>query len=115
MVKLTSQTHRRVVATTLGWLGLALAACGSSSGPDYFADTWTWNGTDWHQEHPAHSPPPRVGPAVGFDPSTGKILLFGGHSDRVFTDTWTWDGHDWTEEHLLLSPPPLSGIFDVVT
>jgi hypothetical protein len=115
MVKLTSGTHRRVVATTLGWLGLVLVACGSSAGPNYVADTWTWNGTDWHQEHPAHSPPPRVWPAVGFDPATGKILLFGGHGDQVFTDTWTWDGHDWTEEHPSLSPPPLSGSFDVVT
>lgn len=93
----------------------AMVACGSPSAPDYFADTWTWNGTDWHQEHPTHSPPPRVSPAVGFDPTTGKILLFGGHSDRVFTDTWTWDGRDWTEEHPSVSPPGLGGSFDVVT
>ena len=33
---------------------------GSPSGQgDVVGDTWVWDGTQWTEEHPAHSPPAR--------------------------------------------------------
>jgi hypothetical protein len=61
-------------------------------------DTWTWDGTDWTQQFPAHSPPRRIGMGMAFDAATGQVVLFGGNgrSSTLLNDTWTWNGTDWT-------------------
>jgi hypothetical protein len=46
-----------------------------------FGDTWSWDGTDWTQLTPAHSPPPRFDPAMTYDAALGQIVLFGGVGD----------------------------------
>jgi hypothetical protein len=67
----------------------------------YFQDTWTWDGQQWHQESPAHSPNPRARAAMAFDERHGVTVMFGGEGETTTYDaTWTWDGTDWT----LLSP-----------
>jgi hypothetical protein len=71
------------------------------------ADTWTWDGTDWTELHPATSPPGRYYASVAYDAARGQVVLFGGTGDGfAMGDTWTWDGSTWTEQHPATSPPP---------
>jgi hypothetical protein len=66
--------------------------------------TWTWNGSDWSQQHPAHSPKPRFFASAAYDPAVGKVILFGGkiyglappNTELVNNELWGWDGTDWT-------------------
>jgi hypothetical protein len=69
-------------------------------------DTWTWNGTNWTQQHPTNSPPARWLAAMTYDAATGYALLFGGHGSSIFGDTWKWDGTNWTNLSPRTSPPP---------
>src|SRR2546430_6822932 len=41
-------------------------------------DTWTWDGCRWTQAKPATSPPGRSFGNLASDPSSGKVILFGG-------------------------------------
>jgi N-acetylneuraminic acid mutarotase len=83
-------------------------------------DTWTWDGTNWTERNPIHTPPARYSAAMSFDGN--KVLLFGGciescpsvgAGDPAFgafgTDTWTWDGSDWTLQTTASFPPPRAG------
>jgi hypothetical protein len=65
---------------------------GTSNEPAY-ADTWTWNGTTWTQQHPAASPPGGFGVVMAYDAATGTVVLFGGfHSKQrpALDNTWAW-------------------------
>jgi hypothetical protein len=73
------------------------------------SDTWTWDGTDWTQHFPAHSPTPRSGMGMAYDAARGQVVLFGGSSEDVVGDTWTWDGTDWTQHTPAHSPTPRYG------
>ncbi|HLX57281.1 MAG TPA: kelch repeat-containing protein, partial [Ktedonobacteraceae bacterium] len=86
------------------------------SGQDYTGappldDTWSWNGSTWTRLHPAHSPGPRDGAAIAYDPTTRQVVLFGGISNAntggtpILGDTWTWNGSDWMRQHPVNSPP----------
>lgn len=64
----------------------------------YFADTWTFDGTNWTQLTPANSPPPRRNHAMAYDPFRQRVVLIGGENGpTTFDDTWEWDGVDWTQ------------------
>jgi Galactose oxidase, central domain len=77
----------------------------------FFGDTWTWDGTVWTKEHPAHSPSRRSNLGVAYDAADGQVVLFGGYSAGVYLrDTWTWDGSDWTKQHPAHSPSPRAEI-----
>jgi putative cell wall-binding protein len=75
--------------------------------------TWTWDGGNWTQLHPANSPSPRLYQAVAYDGATKQVVLFGGdlsHATPVVasdgaTDTWTWNGVNWTLQHPATAPP----------
>jgi Galactose oxidase, central domain len=55
-------------------------------------DTWTWDGTDWTQRTPAHSPAVRENPAMAYDAGHAQVVLFGGAREGGYLgDTWTWD------------------------
>jgi hypothetical protein len=73
-------------------------------------DTWTWNGTDWTQQHPRHHPSARTANGLAYDPATGSVVLFGGELalpfGNVSGETWTWDGRDWKQQHGHESPSP---------
>jgi hypothetical protein len=75
--------------------GLVLLFGGSVLGnpPDLMghpvSDTWIWDGSNWSQQSPAHSPPARLTPALAYS-ATGQTVMFGGLSDQVFSDTWVW-------------------------
>jgi hypothetical protein len=75
-------------------------------------DTWTWDGTDWTQRSPVHSPPARYEPGMAYSASDQRIVLFGGLDSSQFQtlgDTWTWDGTDWTRQSPLHSPVARNG------
>lgn len=51
-----------------------------------------WDGTNWADRTPAQVPPPRMRSSLAFDPTLGRVLLYGGE----FNDLWAWDGTAWT-------------------
>ncbi len=77
---------------------------GSANGG--IAQTWTWDGSHWHQEG-GSSPPRRASTAMAFDPSSHRVLLFGGLGEEAMTplnDTWAWNGSVWSELKPVHSP-----------
>ncbi len=74
--------------------------CCDSMG-NYWGDTWTWDGTNWHNVTPATSPCPRVSTRMVWDGH--QVVLFGGTgalpscaTGGLQSDTWLWDGTSWT-------------------
>ncbi len=63
-------------------------------------DTWTYDGTNWTQKFPAHSPRPHYGSAIAFDSTRGVVRLLGGQvadsTTYLLAEEWEWDGTDWT-------------------
>jgi pimeloyl-ACP methyl ester carboxylesterase len=74
----------------------------------YKADTWIWDGSNWNELNPAHSPPARAGHVMAADPIRGEIVLVGGDIgvNNFADDTWTWDGLDWTQRNIGAGPTP---------
>jgi hypothetical protein len=72
----------------------------------YFQDTWTWDGTQWQLQHPAHMPNPMMRAGMAFDERHGVTVIFGGEGETTtYTATWTWDGADWTVLDPATTPP----------
>jgi hypothetical protein len=70
-------------------------------------DTWTWDGSMWHQSNPSPSPPGRHAHAMAYDSWRRQVVLFGGAAiSSFFNDTWVWNGTAWTLEVPTRSPPP---------
>jgi hypothetical protein len=64
----------------------------------FLSDTWTWNGSNWHQETPAHVPPHRDAAAMAYDESSDRLILYGGYNGLGYRqDMWAWDGSDWAD------------------
>jgi len=69
---------------------------------NFLNETWTWNGTDWHNTGStlidANGPlPGRTQMAMAYDGY--NVVLFGGMgaaSGLVMDDTWVWNGTAWT-------------------
>ncbi len=56
---------------------------------DSLNDTWTWNGTHWHEINPAAVPPNRYAFGMDYDPAPKAVLMFGGYSSGPARgDTW---------------------------
>lgn len=77
--------------------------------PMSFADTWTWDGTDWTALTPAASPPGRYFGSMAYDQQRQVTVLYGGLSPTFFganylDDTWEWDGTNWTQVTTANSP-----------
>ena len=74
-----------------------------------FSDMWAFDGTRWTKLNVAQTPGSRFRPQVRVNPTTGKLLLFGGlrsepiddDSLRQFfdNDMWEWNGSTstWTQ------------------
>jgi len=65
--------------------------------------------------YPRHSPPPRDGGLLAYDPATRRLLLFGGSSwrgrySRVLFDSWAWNGSDWTRLRSARLPTWMGGM-----
>jgi hypothetical protein len=92
--------------------GTVILFGGYSSLYGVYGDTWSWNGSNWTELHPATSPSPSTPYAQAtYDPSIQRIVLFGGGlpscCNNLFTnDTWTWNGTNWAKLHPVTSPPP---------
>ena len=69
----------------------------AGDGPEFFQDTWQFDGTTWNEDTPATtSPPVRYGHRLAA--LNGKVILFGGQGlDGFLDDTWSWDGKTWTQ------------------
>jgi hypothetical protein len=60
--------------------------------------TWIWSGRWKLGSNSSGDPPPRIFEAMGFDGSTGDLLLFGGSNPKsggLYGDTWEWTGRNW--------------------
>jgi hypothetical protein len=70
---------------------------GGASGSKLFADTWTWDGTEWTQLADT-GPTARSGHALAYDDERKCVVLFGGrNASNPLGDTWEWDGTEWTQ------------------
>jgi len=67
--------------------GMVMGTIGALDHP--VSDTWIWDGSNWSQQAPAHSPPARTGPAMAYS-VTGQTVMFGGFSNQALSDTWVW-------------------------
>jgi hypothetical protein len=86
-----------------GWSG---AADCNGSGTNRCGDTWVWNGSAWADVTPGSDPSPRSGPAMAFDSSRDRVVLFGGNDNsgdcngsgkNLCDDTWEWNGTTWSK------------------
>jgi len=97
---------------------LLLAACGGSTGspspsatasrPGPLGDTWTGDGTAWHQVG-GTGPAPRYFATLAYDAPRHVYVLFGGQTAKGTSDeTWTWDPAKsiWTQKSPAHKPPP---------
>ncbi|MFN0252250.1 MAG: kelch repeat-containing protein [Kofleriaceae bacterium] len=78
------------------------------------ADTWTWDGEQWHVMQPATSPSPRLQASITYDSRRNRVLLFGGRgANGVLADLWAWDGTTWIEltESSIVPPPRERAMF----
>ncbi len=92
-----------------GATGTVVVFGGCCAGSGQLADTWTWDGTTWMQQHPAASPPARYHAAMAYAGATGTVVLFGGAYEQIgavelLGDTWTWDGTTWTQQAPAVHP-----------
>ena len=80
---------------------------GENEGPNFFDDTWTWNGVTWTQRFPATSPPARTNSSLAYDAYIGEVVLFGGYNyigGQALNDTWTWNGTTWSQVQTPFTP-----------
>jgi N-acetylneuraminic acid mutarotase len=80
----------------------------------YFDDTWAYDATNntWTELTPATSPSARDSARMAFDPTNGKIIMFGGHGVAGYLgDTWVYDSasNTWTNVTPATSPPARNG------
>ena len=65
------------------------------------SETWTWDGTNWTQQHPAASPDGCAALApntMAYDARRHRIVMLAAyHNDDTQTEVWTWDGKTWTD------------------
>ena len=76
-----------------------------------FTDTWEWDGTTWTEVVTANSPTPArtTHHNMTYDPTTQRVLLFGGGTtpgQTVYGDVWEYDGLDWTQLDTGTGPEP---------
>ncbi len=63
---------------------------GAPTADQYPGDTWTWNESNWVEDHPASSPPARSNASMSFDLATNSMVLFGGR--LCTTSPWAIHG-----------------------
>jgi len=91
----------------------ALLFGGHVGNVSYFADVWTWNGTQWSRVDRDPEPPGRGDAAAVWDPIRAQLFVFGGNGLRPdagpgnlglpLSDVWALKNGKWTQ---LASGPP---------
>jgi hypothetical protein len=68
-------------------------------GVSSYDGTWLWDGRRWTYASPSPRPPGRFHAAAAWDPTSGRLMLFGGRlaDGQVVSDTWSGDGTSWRE------------------
>lgn len=96
---------------TVMYGGYGLSGSSRSNFSDYIKETWLWDGKVWKKFDKKTTPPARMLGAYAYDPSSQKIVLFGGigrksTEDKIvrFSDTWTFDGSAWVNLKLTTGP-----------
>ncbi|TMD80951.1 MAG: hypothetical protein E6I74_13230, partial [Chloroflexi bacterium] len=74
-----------------------------ASEADFKPTTWTWDRSQWRQEHPATSPP-AFGGSMAYDRASASLVLYGLGSDGS-PQTWEWTAGTWVERHPPAAPP----------
>lgn len=71
------------------------------------ADTWVW-GQSWQRAKVAQPPPGRRFPALGYDPATRQLIMFGGDSaeGHPLGGTFVWGNGHWSRLHPADTPSP---------
>lgn len=70
----------------------------------FLNDTWTWDGTNWTEQHPVAAPSSRYNSTMAYDATTQMIELFGGSNSTCpnklcdYNDTWGWNGSNWVQQ-----------------
>ena len=82
---------------------------GGFDGRFYQATMWQWNGADWIRLFPPAVPYARSSAAVGLNPFTGELVMFGGLADVNPANTWTYNGTTWTMQSPSTQPPLVYG------
>ena len=68
-------------------------------------DTWSWDGSNWREEHPATAPPVLDHAMMASDRTNRNLVLFGfGGPDLQVPMTWIWNGSNWIQKHPSRSP-----------
>jgi Kelch motif len=84
---------------------LLLFGGSATTGTGFSNQTWTWNGSNWTQLHPATSPPGREDQQMAYDAATRTVILFAGfHGTGYWDDTWSWNGTTWTKLNPATAP-----------
>jgi hypothetical protein len=61
----------------------------------YADDTWDWDGTTWRKVVTTSAATPRENGAMFFDPSTERLMLFGGWAGYYHSDLWSFEDNAW--------------------
>jgi hypothetical protein len=83
---------------------------GFSFGGGLNGETWAYelDSSTWERMHPKRSPSPRNYPQMAYDPTTDRVILFGGADDvEALRDTWAYDydSDTWSLIPTRVSPP----------
>ena len=75
------------------------------------SQTWTWDTASWQVMTPRLAPPGRFNASMAFDPTSRRVILFGGYGNdgQPRADTWAWDGSNWMRLSPSNSPPARAG------
>lgn len=81
------------------------------------SDIWEWTGSNWTNSTPdaGATPEGRGSPALAFDQTRGRLVIFGGSGTTTYylNDTWEWDGATWMQN--LASTKPSGRIGPAMT
>jgi len=73
---------------------------------ELLADTWTYDGTTWTKQSPAHHPTARYFAKLTYDANRKKVVMYGGvlPDGSSSSELWQWDGTDWSQIDLEGAP-----------
>jgi hypothetical protein len=80
-----------------------------------YGDLWAWDGAAWTERAPAGpNPGYRIVSRLVYDPTSERVLVFGGGDGTLETDVWAWDGTAWAQIALEGAPARsgMSGAYD---
>jgi hypothetical protein len=71
--------------------------------------TWEYDGNNWTQMAPANNPGPLERPAMCFDTTRSRVVLFSGIDPQTggTDETWVYDGTDWSTLPVVGTRPPV--------